>query len=86
MHKARILERAAVVAKADKGRVACDLELAEGEIDTLAERVNKADEECADHRPHEQREPTAGGAADHRAVDGGIAVLVFQFDQLPAKR
>ena len=84
--KAHVLKCAAVVAKADKGRIACDLELAEGEIDTLTERVNKADEECADHRPHEQREPTAGGAADHRAVDGGIAVLVFQFDQLPAKR
>ena len=85
MHKARILERAAVVFKADKMRVARDLEFAEGEIDALAERIDKADDERADHRPHKEREPAADRAADHRAVDRSVAVLMFQFDQLPAK-
>ena len=38
MHKARILERAAVVFKADKMRVARDLEFAEGEIEDVYKR------------------------------------------------
>ena len=43
-----VYKRQAVVFKADKMRVARDLEFAEGEIDALAERIDKADDERAD--------------------------------------
>ena len=73
------------LADADELGVGGGLELAEGQVHTFTERIQESDDEGADHRPHEQREPAADRAADHRAVDRSVAVLMFQFDQLPAK-
>ena len=80
MDKARVVQRLDVVAEADELRVRGRLELAEREVHALAERIDEANGEGAEHGTHEQRGPPPDRAADERAVDGCCVVFTLQFD------
>ena len=54
-----------IVAKADKGGILDEFELAEGKINTLDEGPDKADGECRCDRAEKQPEPPAQGIAEN---------------------
>ena len=72
VHEACILQGGDVVAEADEGRVADELELAEGQIDALDEGPDKADDKSRDDRSHEKRRPFSHRSAEIIASRGSL--------------
>ena len=80
MHKAGILQCLDIVPQADELRVRSRLKLAEGQVYTFTERIDKSDNKSADHGPHKKWEPAPKRAADQRPADRCRAFLALQID------
>ena len=79
MQKGRIGKCLSVIFKPDPCRPGDQLKLAEGQINALKKRPDKADDKCRNNRPQEQPEPATERVLKNAFIQQVIISFSFSF-------